>query len=51
MDHQDETVQETQDPTLEEQNDAHDDRYDSDAETVDPREENEINNEEEEEEE
>ena len=30
------------------QNDAQDDRYDSDAETVDPREENEVTNEEEE---
>ena len=51
VDPQDETVQETQDPSLEEQNDAQDDHYDSDADTVDPREENEVTNEEEEEEE
>ena len=33
---------------MEEKNDAQDNHYDSDAETVDPREENETNNEEEE---
>ena len=51
MDPQDDTVQETQDQTLEEQNNAQYDRYDSDTETVDPRKENEINNEEKQEEE
>ena len=45
VDPQDET--ETQDQTKKDQNDAHDDHYDSDAETVDPREEKEISKEDE----
>ena len=47
VDPQDETAQETKDQTMEDQNDAQDDCYDSDAETVNPREEKEISNEDE----